>query len=199
MTFALATVETASGPRAAFIMGDRFADVAEATGRARRRRHADAARGLGGQSRAPRRCGRQGQTRAARRRRGCSRRSATRGRSIAPAPITPTMRRRWPPSATSRRRPTRTRSGCAPGISSRRCTRSPRPTPSSSCILASKKIDWEAELAVVIGKKGRHMSEQDALSHVMGFCDRQRPLRARPRHARGAAGFFVLQARLGGA
>ncbi len=33
----------------------------------------------------------------------------------------------------------------------------------------SKRIDWEAELAVVIGRKGRNISEADALSHVAGY------------------------------
>jgi 2-keto-4-pentenoate hydratase/2-oxohepta-3-ene-1,7-dioic acid hydratase in catechol pathway len=33
----------------------------------------------------------------------------------------------------------------------------------------AKKIDWEAELAVVIGKKGRNISEANALDHVAGY------------------------------
>ncbi len=33
----------------------------------------------------------------------------------------------------------------------------------------SKKVDWEAELAVVIGKKGRHIKEADALDYVAGY------------------------------
>ena len=33
----------------------------------------------------------------------------------------------------------------------------------------SKKIDWEAELAVVIGKKARNVAEADALEYVMGY------------------------------
>lgn len=33
----------------------------------------------------------------------------------------------------------------------------------------STQIDWEAELAVVIGKQGRHISEKDALKHVFGY------------------------------
>jgi len=34
----------------------------------------------------------------------------------------------------------------------------------------SVKTDWEVELGVVIGKGGSYISEQDALSHVAGYC-----------------------------
>ena len=34
----------------------------------------------------------------------------------------------------------------------------------------SKKTDWEAELAVVIGEKAKYVDEKDALSHVAGYC-----------------------------
>ena len=34
----------------------------------------------------------------------------------------------------------------------------------------SKKTDWEVELAFVIGKKATYVSEDDALSHVAGYC-----------------------------
>ena len=33
----------------------------------------------------------------------------------------------------------------------------------------SVKIDWEGELAVIIGKRGRNIAEADALSHVFGY------------------------------
>ncbi|KPJ96504.1 MAG: hypothetical protein AMJ53_00505 [Gammaproteobacteria bacterium SG8_11] len=33
----------------------------------------------------------------------------------------------------------------------------------------SKRLDWEVELGVVIGKQGRHVAEHDALSHVFGY------------------------------
>lgn len=33
----------------------------------------------------------------------------------------------------------------------------------------SKKVDYEVELVVVMGKAGRHISEADALSHVAGY------------------------------
>lgn len=34
----------------------------------------------------------------------------------------------------------------------------------------SDRTDWEAELVVVIGKRGRNISVEDALSHVAGYC-----------------------------
>ncbi|MGA7221075.1 MAG: fumarylacetoacetate hydrolase family protein [Candidatus Sulfotelmatobacter sp.] len=34
----------------------------------------------------------------------------------------------------------------------------------------SKKMDWEVELGVVIGKPGKYIEEADALSHVAGYC-----------------------------
>ena len=34
----------------------------------------------------------------------------------------------------------------------------------------SQKTDWEVELGVVIGRPGRHIAEEDALSHVAGYC-----------------------------
>ncbi len=34
----------------------------------------------------------------------------------------------------------------------------------------SEKTDWEVELAVVIGKKAKYVSEADAMDHVAGFC-----------------------------
>ncbi|XP_034975589.1 fumarylacetoacetate hydrolase domain-containing protein 2 isoform X2 [Zootoca vivipara] len=33
----------------------------------------------------------------------------------------------------------------------------------------SEQVDWEAELAFIIGKKGKHIQESDAMSHVAGF------------------------------
>jgi 2-keto-4-pentenoate hydratase/2-oxohepta-3-ene-1,7-dioic acid hydratase in catechol pathway len=34
----------------------------------------------------------------------------------------------------------------------------------------SKKVDWEAELAVVIGKEGKHIPKDRAISHIAGYC-----------------------------
>src|SRR5882757_2854423 len=33
-----------------------------------------------------------------------------------------------------------------------------------------EKTDWEVELGVVIGKEARYVTEQEALSHVVGYC-----------------------------
>ncbi|KAM3611255.1 uncharacterized protein V6R79_015651 [Siganus canaliculatus] len=33
----------------------------------------------------------------------------------------------------------------------------------------SQKVDWEVELAFVIGRRGKHIKEEDALSYVAGF------------------------------
>lgn len=34
----------------------------------------------------------------------------------------------------------------------------------------AEKLDWEAELGIVIGRLAHHVSEADALSHVLGYC-----------------------------
>lgn len=34
----------------------------------------------------------------------------------------------------------------------------------------SRKMDWEVELGVVIGKPAKYVTEDDALSHVAGYC-----------------------------
>ncbi|VDC20161.1 fumarylacetoacetate hydrolase family protein [Pseudogemmobacter humi] len=34
----------------------------------------------------------------------------------------------------------------------------------------SVKTDWEVELAFVIGRKGRYIPEEEAMSHIAGFC-----------------------------
>lgn len=33
-----------------------------------------------------------------------------------------------------------------------------------------KKVDWELELAIVIGKRAEYVSEEDAYAHIAGFC-----------------------------
>ncbi|TWU27861.1 fumarylacetoacetate hydrolase family protein [Bythopirellula polymerisocia] len=34
----------------------------------------------------------------------------------------------------------------------------------------SEKTDWEVELGVIIGKRAKYVTEQDAISHVAGYC-----------------------------
>ncbi len=48
----------------------------------------------------------------------------------------------------------------------------------------SEKFDFEGELAVVIGRAGRHISEADALSHVAGYaCFSENSVRDYQRHS----------------
>ena len=42
----------------------------------------------------------------------------------------------------------------------------------------STKLDWEVEIAFVIGKRARYVDEKDALSHIAGYCHLQRRFRA---------------------
>ncbi len=37
------------------------------------------------------------------------------------------------------------------------------------CPKVSESLDWEGELAVIIGKEGRHIAEADAFDHVAGY------------------------------
>src|SRR6201747_2972984 len=34
----------------------------------------------------------------------------------------------------------------------------------------SKKLDWEVEIAAIIGTRAKYVSEADALNHVAGYC-----------------------------
>ena len=34
----------------------------------------------------------------------------------------------------------------------------------------SKKTDWEVEIAFVVGKEAKYISEKDALNHIFGYC-----------------------------
>ncbi len=34
----------------------------------------------------------------------------------------------------------------------------------------SKKLDWEVELGIIIGKETKHISEKDSQSHILGYC-----------------------------
>ena len=34
----------------------------------------------------------------------------------------------------------------------------------------SKKLDWEVELGIVIGKQTKNISEKDAVNHILGYC-----------------------------
>ena len=34
----------------------------------------------------------------------------------------------------------------------------------------SKKLDWEVELGIVIGRDAKNISEKDAPNHILGYC-----------------------------
>ena len=34
----------------------------------------------------------------------------------------------------------------------------------------SKKLDWEVEIAFVVGKDTKYISEKDAPNHILGYC-----------------------------
>jgi 2-keto-4-pentenoate hydratase/2-oxohepta-3-ene-1,7-dioic acid hydratase in catechol pathway len=42
--------------------------------------------------------------------------------------------------------------------------------PRADVVLSSATVDWEVELVVVIGRRGRRIAERDALAHVAGYC-----------------------------
>ena len=51
----------------------------------------------------------------------------------------------------------------------------------------STKLDYEVEIAFVIGTRARYVEEKNALSHIAGYCHLQRRVRARlPAGARRA-------------
>ena len=37
-------------------------------------------------------------------------------------------------------------------------------------VSGSKKLDWEVELGIVIGKETKHISEIQAQDHILGYC-----------------------------
>ena len=37
-------------------------------------------------------------------------------------------------------------------------------------VSGSKKLDWEVELGIIIGKETKHISEHDSQSHILGYC-----------------------------
>jgi 2-keto-4-pentenoate hydratase/2-oxohepta-3-ene-1,7-dioic acid hydratase in catechol pathway len=41
--------------------------------------------------------------------------------------------------------------------------------PRADVVLSSGFVDWEVELVVVMGRRGRHIAERDALAHVAGY------------------------------
>jgi len=44
------------------------------------------------------------------------------------------------------------------------------PNDNIEIVSGSKKLDWEVELAIVIGKETKHISENQAQDHILGYC-----------------------------
>lgn len=170
MSFKLATIETANGPRAAIIAGDHVVDVAAATGREADR----SVKGILGDwaGNLPRL-------------EALAKEASAKGRPLSAVKLLPPV-----PDAgaiycaganyADHAAAMAARSGqAAPvdphtlGLRSWHFMKSMNALAAPGAVVAmqphAKKIDWEAELAVVIGKKGRNISEADALDHVAGY------------------------------
>ena len=44
------------------------------------------------------------------------------------------------------------------------------PNDNVEIVSGSKKLDWEVELGVVIGKNAKHISEDQSQDHILGYC-----------------------------
>jgi 2-keto-4-pentenoate hydratase/2-oxohepta-3-ene-1,7-dioic acid hydratase in catechol pathway len=44
------------------------------------------------------------------------------------------------------------------------------PNDNIEIVSGSKKLDWEVELGVVIGKDAKHISESESQNHILGYC-----------------------------
>ena len=44
------------------------------------------------------------------------------------------------------------------------------PNDNIEIVLNSKKLDWEVELGIVIGKEAKHISESQSQDHILGYC-----------------------------
>ena len=44
------------------------------------------------------------------------------------------------------------------------------PNDNIEIIKGSKKLDWEVELGIIIGKEAKHISENQAQNHILGYC-----------------------------
>jgi 2-keto-4-pentenoate hydratase/2-oxohepta-3-ene-1,7-dioic acid hydratase in catechol pathway len=44
------------------------------------------------------------------------------------------------------------------------------PNADDEIISGSKKLDWEVELGIVIGKEAKHISENQSQDHILGYC-----------------------------
>jgi 2-keto-4-pentenoate hydratase/2-oxohepta-3-ene-1,7-dioic acid hydratase in catechol pathway len=170
MSFKLASIETAKGPRAALVVGDRVIEVAAVTGREEDRTAlgllADWAANLP-------------------RLEAVAKEAASKGQALSAVKLLPPVTN---PGAiycaganyADHAAAMAARSGSPPpadphtlGLRSWHFMKSMNALSAPGATVAmqphAKKIDWEAELAVVIGKKGRNISEADALEYVAGY------------------------------
>jgi 2-keto-4-pentenoate hydratase/2-oxohepta-3-ene-1,7-dioic acid hydratase in catechol pathway len=44
------------------------------------------------------------------------------------------------------------------------------PNDNIEIVSGSKKLDWEVELGVIIGKDAKHISERESQDHILGYC-----------------------------
>ncbi len=170
MSFKLATIETARGPRAAILVGDRAIEVAAVTGREDDRTVHDLLSAWDA---------------ALPRLEALAKEAASKGQPLSSvkllAPITnPGAIYCAGANYADHAAAMAARSGQpAPadphtlGLRSWHFMKSMNALAAPGATVAmqphAKKIDWEAELAVVIGKKGRNISEADALNHIAGY------------------------------
>ena len=166
-SYKLATFETANGPRAGLIAGDRIVDIAEATSRR------DDETVLGVLSRWD----------AARDRLDeIARRPGvplSQAKLLAPIPVPGTIFCAGANYADHAAEMARRRGQEPPPDPHTIGLRSWHFIKASRCVIGpdetielprtSKKVDWEAELAVVIGRKAKDVPERDALAYVAGY------------------------------
>ena len=169
-SYKLATFAAADGARAALVAGDRLVDIAEATGNSAHRTMLDLLSDWDSSLETLRTVARDGA--------GVGM-SLSDARLLAPIPVPGTIfcaganygdhaaemaRRRGDPPPPD---PHSLGLRSWHFIKASRCVAGPNeaiPLPR-----ASKKVDWEAELAVVIGRKAKDVAEADALDYVAGY------------------------------
>lgn len=170
MKYRLATVETGSGPRVALIMDDKFVDLAEATGREADRDMLSVLTSW--DVNLPRLD-------------AIAEQSKSSGAPLSAAKLLAPIRN---PGAiycaganysdhaaemAARRNQPAPADPHTLGLRSWHFIKTMHAIAAPNSIVAmhprSKKVDWEAELAVVIGRKARNVAEADALDYVMGY------------------------------
>ena len=166
-SYKLATFESAHGPRAGLIVGDRIVDIAEATSRrddetvigvlSNWEAALDRLDGIAGRAGTP----------------------LSQARLLAPMPIPGTIFCAGANYADHAAEMARRRGQEPPPDPHTIGLRSWHFIKASRCVIGpdatielpkgSKKVDWEAELAVVIGRKAKDVAERDVLSYVAGY------------------------------